>query len=63
MLPLLAELSIMPKKLYEQVLLLTRFFERKSQAKGRKKAIVATSRKMLEVIYHILKRGEAYHAH
>jgi len=42
---------------------LTRFFERKSQAKGRKKAIVATSRKMLDVIYYMLKRGEAYHAH
>jgi len=42
---------------------LTRFFERKSQAKGRKKAIVATARKMLEVIYYMLKRGEAYHAH
>lgn len=42
---------------------LTRFFERKSQAKGTKKAIVATARKMLEVIYYMQKRGEAYHAH
>jgi len=42
---------------------LTRFFEMKSQAKGTKKAIVATARKMLEVIYYMLKRGEAYHAH
>lgn len=42
---------------------LTWFFERKSQAKGTKKAIVATARKMLEVIYYMLKRGEAYHAH
>jgi transposase len=42
---------------------LTRFFEMKSQAKGTKKAIVATARKMLEVIFYMLKRGEAYHAH
>lgn len=42
---------------------LTRFFEMKKQAKGTKKAIVATARKMLEVIYYMLKRGEAYHAH
>jgi len=42
---------------------LTRFFERKRQAKGTKKAIVATARKMLEVIFYMLKRGETYHAH
>jgi transposase len=42
---------------------LTRFFEMKSQAKGRKKAIVATARKMLDIIFYMQKRGEAYHAH
>jgi len=42
---------------------LTQFFERKSQAKGSKKAIVATARKMLEVIFYMLKREEVYHAH
>lgn len=42
---------------------LTEFFERKRQAKGTKKAAVATAHKLLEVIYHMLKRKEAYHAH
>lgn len=42
---------------------LTRFFEMKKQAKGTKKAIVATARKMLEVIFYMLNRREAYHAH
>jgi len=42
---------------------LTRFFERKSTEKGTKKAIVATARKMLGIIYQMLKKREVYHAH
>jgi transposase len=42
---------------------LTHFFERKKLEKGTKKAIVATARKLLGIIYHMLKNREAYHAH
>jgi len=42
---------------------LTRFFERKRSEKGTKKAIVATARKLLGVIYQMLKKREVYHAH
>lgn len=39
---------------------LKEFFERLKEKKGSKKAIVATARKMLEVLYHMLKNGELY---
>jgi len=42
---------------------LTRFFERKRSEKGTKKAIVATARKLLGIIYQMLKKREVYHAH
>ncbi len=35
---------------------LTRFFERKSFEKGTKKAIVATARKLLGIVYQMLKK-------
>ena len=42
---------------------LTRFHERILKKKGKGKAIVATARKMLHIIYWMLKRGEKYHSH
>ena len=42
---------------------LSRFFERKSSEKGTKKAIVATARKLLGIVYQMLKKREVYHAH
>jgi transposase len=42
---------------------LTLFFERKKAQKGTKKAIVAMARKMLGIVYHMLKEKEAFHAH
>jgi transposase len=42
---------------------LTRYYEKKKAEKGTKKAIVATARKLLGIIYHMLKKREAFHAH
>jgi transposase len=39
---------------------LSRFYERLARRKNSQKAIVATARKMLVSIYHILDRGEVY---
>jgi len=39
---------------------LTRFYERLASRKNSQKAIVATARKMLVSIYHMLDRGEVY---
>jgi transposase len=39
---------------------LRRFYERLASRKNSQKAIVATARKMLVSIYHILDRGEGY---
>ncbi len=39
---------------------LTRFYERLANRKNSQKAIVATARKMLVLIYHMLDRGEVY---
>ncbi|MEI6795627.1 MAG: IS110 family transposase [Methanomassiliicoccales archaeon] len=42
---------------------LTLFYERKKEQKGTKKAIVAMARKMLGVVYRMLKEKEEFHAH
>jgi transposase len=39
---------------------LSRFYERLASRKNSQKAIVATARKMLVSIYHMLNRGEVY---
>ena len=40
---------------------LTKFYERIARKKGKKKAIVATARKMTRVIYWMLKNKEPFH--
>jgi len=39
---------------------LSRFYERIKRRKNKQKAIVATARKLLVSIYHMLDRGEMY---
>lgn len=41
---------------------LQKFYRRIAKRKGQKIAIIATSRKMLEVVYHILKDNQPFHA-
>ena len=38
----------------------TRYYKRKSRERGKGKAIVAAARKLLRIIYYLLKRGEEY---
>jgi len=39
---------------------LSKFYWKTKQRRGAKKAIIALSRKMLVIIYHILKNGDTY---
>ena len=41
---------------------LSGFFQRKTEERGRKKAVVAGGRKMLRIIYYILRDDEVYHS-
>jgi hypothetical protein len=39
------------------------YYQRKKDAVGGKKAVVASSRKMLEALYFMMTRKEVFHAH
>jgi len=43
--------------------LLKDFYTRIKQKKGSQKAIVAVARKMLVIVYHVLKKQECYQYH